>query len=685
VSAESLGPSYPVAHSGYGSPYAQTHASHGYLGFRNETESQRSSSVSVTSASAIPAPATSAPPLASQKQAAVQGQSQPPAPSSTKRPIPTVWPPAKRRALAEAAVRTLYLNPANRNKELNSPLILALLDKNPSYLELCEQLESRGIQLHRGNFAKALLQSVPDLASSSQSKSTATNGVVSPTSQAMISQPTTTSQEGMQAVAQPNIHAAAIPSNQNAVPSHIISKAAPLSSLTSRPTMIPGGKFASGPPPSQKRKSKVQAPPALPPMGPKEAMARKRDFADIVDLTQSMDEDSDDVSPPAKEPRLDPNIDPQLFVPTMNHTPVPPSSFRPIFPLKSSQAPVSALDQERQKAEVTRRSAVRANIDLVEPINRANARRKSRYNPLTIARDILLASGRHPTEAPLNAHLAKITTRLPQIGFDSDLSTLRWDVIDPGGPQVPPDESTKISANQRTMGPASGSAASELTTTQTQLVQLAQKQRTKREAQQSNLRNVTNVDSDHTSPSNSAVVEVAIDASHTPPKARPIPKDPTKSPAMATSDSTPSLPKKRGRPPGSKNKNSTKNQSRQVVGVEVQVPRRPKEKRTFESPPHLYSSYDCRWQGCNAKLHNLDTLKKHFAKVHPYKDDQKECLWEGCGTQEEVYDKPSNSYRSVHKPFEFSGRESWVNHILSSHIDPIGWSLGEGPSVRANG
>jgi hypothetical protein len=50
--------------------------------------------------------------------------------------------------------------------------------------------------------------------------------------------------------------------------------------------------------------------------GPKKAMARKRNFSEIVNLTQNID-DNDDKNdyPLTKKPRLNPNLDLQLFYP----------------------------------------------------------------------------------------------------------------------------------------------------------------------------------------------------------------------------------------------------------------------------------------------------------------------------------------------------------------------------------
>jgi hypothetical protein len=58
-----------------------------------------------------------------------------------------------------------------------------------------------------------------------------------------------------------------------------------------------------------------------------------------------------------------------------------------------------------QGEEVARRLAVRANISLVKPLDKVNARPKSCYSPPTIARHILLvcfrsASHRESTKCP---------------------------------------------------------------------------------------------------------------------------------------------------------------------------------------------------------------------------------------------------------------------------------------------
>lgn len=71
---------------------------------------------------------------------------------------------------------------------------------------------------------------------------------------------------------------------------------------------------------------------------------------------------------------------------------------------------------------------------IIRPMNkRSDALRRSTYNPRTIARDVLVSAGKHPTLAPLNQHLDILRRRFFHIDNTSDLGTFRWDLVDPGG------------------------------------------------------------------------------------------------------------------------------------------------------------------------------------------------------------------------------------------------------------
>ena len=70
--------------------------------------------------------------------------------------------------------------------------------------------------------------------------------------------------------------------------------------------------------------------------------------------------------------------------------------------------------------------------DIVRPIHkRRDALRRSKYNPETISRDVLLAIGKHPVMDPLNAHLDILRENFESVARESNMSTFRWDLVDP--------------------------------------------------------------------------------------------------------------------------------------------------------------------------------------------------------------------------------------------------------------
>ncbi|KAJ5813475.1 uncharacterized protein N7503_000225 [Penicillium pulvis] len=70
-------------------------------------------------------------------------------------------------------------------------------------------------------------------------------------------------------------------------------------------------------------------------------------------------------------------------------------------------------------------------VDLVRPLDVNDMFLKDSYDVATIARDVLITAGKHPTEKPLNYHLQCLTKTVPALDHSSDLASLRWDGIDP--------------------------------------------------------------------------------------------------------------------------------------------------------------------------------------------------------------------------------------------------------------
>ena len=152
----------------------------------------------------------------------------------------------------------------------------------------------------------------------------------------------------------------------------------------------------------------------------KQEMARKRTFDEIVDLTQTPDDE--EVERHRSKPRID------------NESASGPSKFvKHIFDQDSWRQQNSGRSTPKPfKYKYSGRDALLQSYDIVEPMNkRRDALRRSAYNPKTIARDILLGIGKHPSMTPLNAHLDALKDRFKAVDNESNLSTFRWDLVDP--------------------------------------------------------------------------------------------------------------------------------------------------------------------------------------------------------------------------------------------------------------
>ena len=73
------------------------------------------------------------------------------------------WLKDKQDALATVAMEALKANPKNEKIGITPADIRIMLEQNPSYIQLCDLLEKEGARFHRGQLARQLLSSVPDL------------------------------------------------------------------------------------------------------------------------------------------------------------------------------------------------------------------------------------------------------------------------------------------------------------------------------------------------------------------------------------------------------------------------------------------------------------------------------------------------------------------------------------------
>ena len=186
----------------------------------------------------------------------------------------------------------------------------------------------------------------------------------------------------------------------------------------------------------------------------KAEMARKRSFSEIVDLTLG---ESDDEEPTKKamvmeatsqsELPKEPARDALESVPSVQSQPLidMPIDPRLLDPLsrnvnRRERSLLELVNANERNEPLTDREKLRLAV-VAKPIDEKDVIRRP-FNPKTFARDLMISTGTHPTEKPLNWHLMGLLKRFLHINDNTDLSTLRWDLLDPGGPERIPSPST---------------------------------------------------------------------------------------------------------------------------------------------------------------------------------------------------------------------------------------------------
>ncbi|KAF2002961.1 hypothetical protein P154DRAFT_552936 [Amniculicola lignicola CBS 123094] len=607
----------------------------------------------------------------------------------------TVWPEEKKGKLAMAAAQ--YLNEQNPDHGLSSDKLLVMLNSDPSYLDLCKQLEDRGLRLDRAAFAKFLLEAVPDVNSSAKQNQSKPPTVMTQRVQAPLAPPAIVT-------AKVSTLMAPSPAYTPAVPSLLIrSSYLPLSNPSASASPAPAHIAEMVP-----IKSELKAP------ANKEEAARKRNFNDLIDLTTMME----DEEPPLKRhngnsfspgPVFDDNM--EIDQPTPMQ-----SNFPAAISVPSPQMATPTPANEYRYNELRSRN-------IVQPLDKKNALRRNGYNISTIARDVLLACGRHPDERQLNAHLEVLKSNLPQVDDKSDLSTLRWDLIDPGQPprgyyksadQIPAedaddeDDSDHESGNPRpiTQGGALGAEATVEARAQALLPgtnPFKQKRRGRppRHSLPATLSDAssetphrpsvnTNMSSSAPRPASASVGYSTFREVRYGPDGKPIPKKKGRpvgwrkaihgsAAAQGNTDAdgltgplvnrfvppVPSALRDQGGP----------NKQNQPIIVSSRSP------SLARQMPQL-QSFKCKWNKCTAELHNLETLKKHIHKVHRKETPRNtlECLWGDCGKEVTHVDQLTNMRIEQHLPFAFSDEGKWKDHLQTQHFGPLSWELGDGPA-----
>jgi hypothetical protein len=642
----------------------------------------------------------------------------------------TIWPPEKKGQIASAAARWLSSLPgAPGRPPVTATQISSMLDKNPTYIELCEMIEQLGFKVERAAFAKALLTSVPDV---NANRSAASPAIPRPPSTGPLRAPAAPSVQssattpGNQPFARPPLPVAISPTQPRLPDIQLPASSSPYFDTQGEelPTEKAGEAKAS------KGKSKKKAadkkedsadgdsnrPSETPGPATKAEAARKRTFADLVDLTTLSDEE---LLPPAKRAYFGPPAVTQPgqaystkldFLPNFDGSSViDPHLQRAQERYGPPPVPQAPQSFERQQMMVVANKLNQHN--LAKQVDRKDALRRSKYDIRTLARDVLLATGKHPDLLPLNGHLESLRNAFPAaINFNSDLATLRWDLID-GGEPIPEalalvvnndadsviddadDESEEdvrhfaVRAPSRTQSVAIGASGSPGMGGST-FVSL------------DSPRNFTF--NKGTPPSSGrgrgrprgrppGFVRFSTGGAQMPiGNHRPAGPPSSASPAPRsgggyaafTREVRPDGTKRRGRPLGWR-----KAIHQRGVGVEAggsgytYVNERPKQ---APAPPPAtepkFTVYRCMWQNCSAELHNLQTLRQHVNKKHgvPDRSGKFSCLWQDCGRQVQNINAEGAVVQNI-RHFDYPDTPELMTHVEHRHIRPIGWELGDGP------
>ena len=697
---------------------------------------------------------------ASTSALAVQLPQQPTATATTQptqRPMGnTHWPAEKRGKLASAAAKWVNESPLNSARQVHPVEIEQILKDNPSYIELCERIELMGIKVERGSFARALLQAVPDVNHAPVTKTQAFNHekhlphphssdsalpppaakqpaaahqqriprLFSPTlsgySQIARSSAanlphqreedvTPGTFESNQSPPLPTVNA---PSSVNTVEYHIPTKTA------SPAAVVPG--FGS-----QRREIEPNAAAAH---ATKEEAARKRKFSELIDLTAKSDSE-DEVLPmrslggfayqqgPVNGSGFPSHqltayqLPPKLANSHNIHhvlngvDGVGSEPHRPYMVLKSNGSMPAMASTAEDKFKL---------LEIAQVVDRKNALRRSAYNIRTIARDVLLATGRHSDMLPLNAHLDCLKIAFPRkVVETTDLATLHWDLIDPGEaiPAFRDDDdkdsviaddaddeeeieyaspatfiTSRIRVSSHGVAIAdAGEAFTGISTPNGRAMLkkgLAVRHYTPNQPRRASQGPRVQTLGRTTDPvSAGAFGARSVPNSNSTPSASGRPTSYAEYRAAMEAAGTP-VPRGRGRPVGWR-----KNPSDMAAPGQLPQRKHGKQPSTAAPSPSLPEqanpTFECLWDGCHSQLHNLETLKKHIRKIHGKQDASGswKCTWSDCGKSAK---KPSKESGQVENHWlarhQFGDFKAWDYHVQSTHIGPVAWKYGDGPA-----
>ena len=630
------------------------------------------------------------------------------------RNIPTLWPKGPQGSDIAVALRQYLLNaPENHGKEITVKKIELLMARDPSFPTLCDMLAEQNFVVNPPLCAQHILKSVRGLQQGNMAK-LPNQGI---NHQASLASGRGINDGQFQSARPASVRPASTwnhQPNQALMGSHL-----PL--MGERPP-IPSSNYLPPNPklPHNHRQPALVAPliRAAPKSQPnvrdtirrtstKADMARKQNFSDIVDLTVASDDGDQELEAARAKARDE----------------------------AEGLAGANREDSQLSQGEMAALSFGSNNpihlANVVERLKQQDSFQRSSYNTQTVARDVLVATGKHPSMAPLNEHLTSLRARFRDVDYSSDLSTFKWDVVDPGGPDLneadheadlvqPPISDrnrNRLSSPGRGDLFEAGAIAAPILRCRRKRKSITRSTDTQVQTEMPPSENVQQTASCVVPNYDHSLQDLStLDAGESGSWGIAINHVSDKT---SIGPATPSS-KRRGRPPGSRRKQIKEghadatmtpsspdqrttpitpqgsNLRGQIIvtspNIAILVPPPPANRDLYETQAPRdrpkksipssrqqsvpkYEAFECRWKSCPSKLHNLETLKRHALKhANDFKPGPFPCLWGECSAT-----APPDG--SLLDGTNFSSLHLWEQHMHGTHFSIVAKRLGDGPRV----
>ncbi|RPB06247.1 hypothetical protein L873DRAFT_1660583 [Choiromyces venosus 120613-1] len=380
----------------------------------------------------------------------------------------------------------------------------------------------------------------------------------------------------------------------------------------------------------------------------------------------------------------------------------------------------------------------------VSHIMRSAVGRRSRYNPDTIVSELLRSVGRHPSLPALNSGLEVLREALPNyFRGPVDLTTIRWDILDPPPPIVHGDDTEDeaeilhrslgaVGAGGGLVGVAASAApvprkrgrkkkGDVASSVPSPIIPMASIPRARGKPKKgtsitpASRTVISNASGDPRGSSNSASFTQptgtswsGADISGEGPSSRVSPSEAGGRPRTSVGASglrnvsTPSgssiavlIPTMSGAsrseylttPSYDRKRKSEERVEGGRVGKTPKLSIKPRSQKSNRPEPSGFKIFECRWKHCRARLHNFENLRKHVFKAHKKLTTYKAyaCLWASCHREppEEMKKKAKELGTILPDKIshDFKTGEDWEAHMDEKHLAQVKEELGLGPAV----